>query len=173
MPDRDLALWFAVAAFIGSTVYLQWAFFGLLRRLESMEAMLLAELKVRQSHDERVCESLLDIGSHIKEDLEKLTKPKPPIKKPDGYHIELFPDEESQWAFVIYRVDGTGYNDNWSAAPLDDGDHGQKFEWYPTAEGAIAVAVPLLEKIKQADAELYAKWAEEDKEEDAKWEDDK
>jgi len=67
-------LWFAVAAFLGSTVYLQWAFFGLLRRLESMEAMLLAELKVRQSHDERVCESLLDIGSHIKENLEKLTK---------------------------------------------------------------------------------------------------
>lgn len=105
----------------------------------------------------------------IQAELEKLTTPRQPIPKPDSYYIELFDGGGAEWAFVLYRVNQSGHSDSWSASPLDESDHGQKFEWHPTAQEATTAAVALLDQVKKADAERYAKWAEEDKEEEEKW----
>lgn len=170
MNDQEAGLLAAAIAFLGMALMIQWAFIGLLKRVESLEGMLQTELNIRQTNDERMSERLFSIAEHIKANMEKLTTPRPVTPKPESYYIELFPDDESRWAFVIYRIYDSSM-DKWSATPLDERDHGQEFEWHPTPELATAAAVALLEQVKKADTELYAKWAEQDKANEAKWKD--
>jgi len=142
MPDREAGLMALAIAFFGMGLMCQWAFMGLLKRIESLEAMLRDELKLRQSNDERMSERLFSLADHIKANLEKLTKPKVPKADPFDRHLEIYHTSDGKWTWRSCYV---GWDEGSYAAYDDLEAWGLSCGAHDTAEEALAEGLKAVE----------------------------